>query len=1145
MKNLSFLRIFISLGLLAGLTVGQVMMDFDNPDFGTHGWGYGWGSALTTVERVDDATFGGVLALNYSAAGGDGGAMAADPLDIGWTEDITGAAYYSFDVYLPGDFPAETLLKIWGQDTQNWNWVDYKFSPSNMEGGKAIVVGGWTTVWFDVHRAMEIYEYNDDFIPWALKGGIEIYFDVAWEGTVFLDNFTLWGVEPDVLTDFDDADLGTAGWGTGWGGVVVEQYDHPEAGGVMSMTYDNAGGSGDAMSMSPVDMGWTEDSEGYPFISYDVFVPAEFPTDATIKVWMQCMEGGWAWIDVKFNVEGVNGYAPLLVDDWNTLTFPTKWANQVNTSFLPSNVRGGIEVYFPTAWAGTLYVDNIRLHNEEVGTYWTMADFEDENGGTGGFLNTGWNYAMTDIYWAADPTGVSAGILATDWDFDLDPSRKAQFVNSNLDLLWTVDEVSGETIQGATATSFDVFVPEDLPYGTIISMWATDRVNWTWTEFAFQLIEPAARVDSTSLVRGQWCTITYDVLQAIETWAGEFDPVGNVRMGVQIQLPATAPNWVGTIPFDNFKAHGVEEPAGDLLAPPITVSALTSQNRVSWTDSEENLQEVYAVYASANPITDVHAEGVVCICPGVARGVSQWNHGLYSSLPEEVTYYYAVTAIALDGTETELLEDSVAGPITNTTREVAKAYYVPDFADSWVLDNTLGEFDAYADFEILPEPGSAYGPDSGGWDIYSTDLNFRVTFVVDDVYLYMGAQVWDDDPTGAGQSWMGDAIEFFMGFYDIYGIDVYHDLGDVGAAGTGDYRISFTSDGDTEASGSSPFDYPGLIYSTEQHSFGYDIEARFDLAVFGVEELGVPTLGAHMPLRIDANDMDPINGDEERTLQIHALGQSNDQNWLRPSSWGYLELYDESVLECDPNGDVNLDQALDILDVVITVGHVLGSDPVADDVICHGDMNTDGSVDILDIVMMVAEILAPRTDNATSVTIHEYNGNVSLEGNGYVGGIQMTLNHGSDFTLDLNDAYIAESHTVGNTTKIIVVEPGAELFNASGDFQIEEVLAASGNQYLNVELASTYALLSSYPNPFNPVTQVTYYLPHDGQVRIDVFNTLGQQVATLANEAQTRGEYRIEWNGTNDAGTGVPTGIYLLRLNYDNEVLTHKVTFMK
>ena len=90
-----------------------------------------------------------------------------------------------------------------------------------------------------------------------------------------------------------------------------------------------------------------------------------------------------------------------------------------------------------------------------------------------------------------------------------------------------------------------------------------------------------------------------------------------------------------------------------------------------------------------------------------------------------------------------------------------------------------------------------------------------------------------------------------------------------------------------------------------------------------------------------------------------------------------------------------------------------------------------------------------------------------------------------------------------------------------------------------------FELSQNYPNPFNPVTTIEYSLPARSQVMIEIFNVLGQKVRTLVNEAKTAGSYRIEWNGSDDAGKPVSTGVYLYRFQAGDLVQTKKMLLIK
>ena len=79
-------------------------------------------------------------------------------------------------------------------------------------------------------------------------------------------------------------------------------------------------------------------------------------------------------------------------------------------------------------------------------------------------------------------------------------------------------------------------------------------------------------------------------------------------------------------------------------------------------------------------------------------------------------------------------------------------------------------------------------------------------------------------------------------------------------------------------------------------------------------------------------------------------------------------------------------------------------------------------------------------------------------------------------------------------------------------------------------LPTDFALGQNYPNPFNPYTIIPYQLPTAGHVRLEVFNVLGQRLATLVNAEQSAGVYTARWDGTDAAGRAVGAGVYIYRL---------------
>jgi len=90
-----------------------------------------------------------------------------------------------------------------------------------------------------------------------------------------------------------------------------------------------------------------------------------------------------------------------------------------------------------------------------------------------------------------------------------------------------------------------------------------------------------------------------------------------------------------------------------------------------------------------------------------------------------------------------------------------------------------------------------------------------------------------------------------------------------------------------------------------------------------------------------------------------------------------------------------------------------------------------------------------------------------------------------------------------------------------------------------------FELSQNYPNPFNPVTTIEYSLPRRSNVKIDVFNLLGQKVRTLVDREESAGTYSVAWDGTRSSGETVSTGIYFYRFQADDHVETKKMLLLK
>ena len=90
-----------------------------------------------------------------------------------------------------------------------------------------------------------------------------------------------------------------------------------------------------------------------------------------------------------------------------------------------------------------------------------------------------------------------------------------------------------------------------------------------------------------------------------------------------------------------------------------------------------------------------------------------------------------------------------------------------------------------------------------------------------------------------------------------------------------------------------------------------------------------------------------------------------------------------------------------------------------------------------------------------------------------------------------------------------------------------------------------FTLYQNYPNPFNPVTLIRYGLPTASDVSLIIYNINGQEVIRWESRDQMPGFYEQRWNGLNQSGRIVSSGIYLYRLTAGNNVITKKMVLIK
>ncbi len=112
-------------------------------------------------------------------------------------------------------------------------------------------------------------------------------------------------------------------------------------------------------------------------------------------------------------------------------------------------------------------------------------------------------------------------------------------------------------------------------------------------------------------------------------------------------------------------------------------------------------------------------------------------------------------------------------------------------------------------------------------------------------------------------------------------------------------------------------------------------------------------------------------------------------------------------------------------------------------------------------------------------------------------------------------------------------------------FHSEVVVIADANVINNNEVPQNFVLHSAYPNPFNPTANITFELPAISHVNLMIYNISGKLVKSLVNDEFKTGNYTFQWNGENDAGQSMESGIYLYRLKTDSFSQTKQMTLLK
>ncbi len=292
-------------------------------------------------------------------------------------------------------------------------------------------------------------------------------------------------------------------------------------------------------------------------------------------------------------------------------------------------------------------------------------------------------------------------------------------------------------------------------------------------------------------------------------------------------------------------------------------------------------------------------------------------------------------------------------------------------------------------------------------------------------------------------------------------------------------------------------------------------------------------------------------------------------------------------------GDANFDSETTIEDVLTLVDFILEETTPSSAAFNNSDINMDDELNIADVVMVVDIISGSSTARSANYgnfasleLVPNYNTSdltFNLSYDGGLKGLEFDIEYDSDIlSLSAPSLVVMQENVVSTFNhidegliKVIVFDIAGNFiipnesndllkmsFNFFGDVldesnvKINNVIVSGpkgsvANVSSNVISAAiklvpgVFALHQNYPNPFNPITEIRFDIPKAIKVNISVFNLMGQKIKTLKNEKITPGYHVVQWDGTNDNGMQVSTGMYFYTLQTGAKSVMRKMLFLK
>ncbi len=293
-----------------------------------------------------------------------------------------------------------------------------------------------------------------------------------------------------------------------------------------------------------------------------------------------------------------------------------------------------------------------------------------------------------------------------------------------------------------------------------------------------------------------------------------------------------------------------------------------------------------------------------------------------------------------------------------------------------------------------------------------------------------------------------------------------------------------------------------------------------------------------------------------------------------------------AIRQIDINGigDINLNGVTyEIGDAIYFINYFIdpGRYPLGPKQRSNTDVNHDGiTATVADLVFLINYLTNPNNVNKirpvyNPVEISSFatadNFSISTEADIEIGGLALTLEADEPINMQVANSMvvsvngmITKSSIDGNLLRLLVYSedgtslPAGEndiiLINSDNKLTVKEIeVSSTDGMLLKTKLSESshpvvpngFILEQNYPNPFNPITEIGFSLPKMSKVKLTVYNVLGQEVITLIESSLPSGNHKVTWDGRNELGSAVGSGIYFYRLATDDFEGKRKMILLK